>query len=1770
MAQEDLQQTNISIVYHYNDTTPALAKALADYALLIQANDDTYIITTHNESLHDAIVEWLKTLPKGIVEDFISKYDNTNYILVKAPTHLFITELHNKVFSINPKVVLVATGIARKILGDSCISLSTFTVFYTLGLLDYKYAKILMKIVDKMNSIVTDEYVKDKDLSYKYFSDSNSSRYFSKRLEQLREKDVWVLRQDGSFELEKKPVDEEESSDVALYYYHNAAIAEEEVADGLIVSFDTLQDLVSIFADNQENVLRPELLEILSFIESDEPYYKKNIAIYSPVASSKTYSSTGNPYIWGLLDNYPKLRDDILLVEKNIKKYVYNILVKAFPETSPSLLSKSVILYILEMFLNIAQSDTFENQKKVVRMVGLIINDIVLPSLEEKNLSMKNGVQADACNYISAILYENPSLLKNFLTYILSGINYILENYTIKSYQSEVFYQFYNDAIHLKTILEHFFAKDMVLDKEHVKMLNHYVEKIIQIGQLKYEEQLKKIEKLFVYYLEERNIKRNSLVLDFEFNSVNFIHSRFLYFIPHILVHWFSLFSSVSKANIGRGDRTQLVRNLSNRQALVLSNKMYQANKVYNVKRVQSAYDKVKYNELVGPALSLTNVLWLLDFVSQSKITSRNKNINVPVLEQYVEVSSELYNSIKNDLLKGNKMKQIRYESIDKYNSYLASTSSFYSFVQIYYNKYVNDLFYTDIKLKEHQAKAVNAIYEGYKRYNDGFLLAHATGTGKTFTISAAINAIINHRLSEGLSTKVLFISKAEIVNKIAQELPYFCSQYRGMHIVKSADEIYRLLDEDFYPDFLGLSFRLISTLTEKKTFIDEETQEEITVREFQIANLHKLLSAYDIIVIDEAHNIKNLKLMHIDNYYQILGDRPSNMKVFGVDLSPDYVPMPGGLSKIALGLFTFYISYVKSIASLNPNSYKVARKFFILSSGTVIANWPEDSWIQLYMTGLHKDTLLSDFIGKDPYEFALKWFMPNLKGKILQYAKHHELIDYIIQNLIQSGQVIADVGNQTYFRFEKNLLETVDFSQYQNEGFAKSYIESAQNFNRMIELASSKYFLDEYGDLEAYGDGLIPLPQRERIVLRINEEVSKIYRSIKNISEYIDDFQNNVKTFAKSSKHIGQVVYKRLPEGYKSSGRGRKPLETEIGSIDYSNRYKNVLLNILFSKDDDGESLYEKIMKVASKVVSSTKSKLSAEERMDKIKVALIRAVYELHYEIQITNNKMVFEPVIFSKKMTLSKDVPDTPNYGIDDLPDLLEHKFALGVTLNKINSIVRRMLDFYYFSMRSIATAKVPFAMNYVIADILRIWLEIDAGKRLGSGKIIIGSYYMPSATLSAAFVFDFVYNVLYKAMKEQDGINLIDEINNIVAKSVERSIIYKYGLDLARLGMPSEDYLSIILPIIRLSNEAINNILQMIEGVKISDDVMDYPNFNIYSFMESINTLIICSHLITFIRNLGRANKASARFVESAMNDFIFREQYINYEAKDPYGGGFLDFLDSTVGEYISRRHSYDKVSHMLTTPSIDDEYIAKGFSDYMKSIGIFTDEYKNMVDALIQRKVAESRTYSQKYFSNDVMQSIKDMIRKSNVGVTIKKNFLSKRFLHSKSLKIIIANMKSIAEGLDFNNASAIYILEILWSVGLMSQLEARVARVGGAKFPFKIVYVTSDMRNDLRMVNSLITKEFVSLTAMQLGKRMWYDLIGSNTLTIRQIRNKHELIKVFDYYKGDLPSIHEYMLWNEEDKYFFKVLDRDMQDKLKLIGESIKDIQQNVEEGGSE
>lgn len=1104
-------------------------------------------------------------------------------------------------------------------------------------------------------------------------------------------------------------------------------------------------------------------------------------------------------------------------------------------------------------------------------------------------------------------------------------------------------------------------------------------------------------------------------------------------------------------------------------------------------------YKNAKSNQHV---LYLGILLYIISLIKSN--SEAQSDLGIKISHEFVVTLSRSCIELIKDKLNYYTFTKLDYDYVVEYHEKAKKANGFYNITSKFAD-FVRDKFTLfNLSIFPHQERAVNKIYEAYlSEEKDGFILAHATGSGKTVTISESLNKIIEYRKSFGLETKVLFISKAEILDKIAEEFVYFV-QDGIIFNARTGKDLEEIVRKGKYPKYLGISFKLFTDfLSEEPQLKADEyiegdlqgTQEEGLIETADHLNVNieeddsdeeiyipsafesdvrksimrkrKLLKAkpnigvnvemvielfekYDIIVVDEAHYIKGGTVANIDTINE------KNVKCNSFYGYPDirqygycYTSKPSKLFAILLFVYLRYLNNIKEAGAVPVHK----KKFFLTVSGTIMANNPHDAWILMFMTGLSRNksgNVRNVQSVVDSYSLAQS-AGGEVKGSVIEYSFYKKaLYQLLVSNVKNHG----NYGN----------LDAILSS------FASSANAEGYNFDLKdtITDAVSAGYIDIYTEKDAIKDGVLVDPRRTNIEIKVFDNTHQSSReALRYINDNIDivadiEFFKNIKQyysmFNKSknkSNRLPRIVFKE--ENYLYELNSILNEERYKNLIEYSYRFLNQVRLVKNAENEIGMDLYRSILHLAM-----TGNEFYINIGDDKI---------EVPGDTSIIHN---------DKKKIFSIRVAKL----IDSLSDFINYCLLNSRNLNKFYSLT-----------------KIVEALSYMMFDIIRIWIETDMGVRKGNGKGFVVTNYVYVSKIVGYMFLEFFYNI-YKAIKEDKAVDIVSLIKNIALES-QLNIVGFNILSNTSMSVSEEFYMAFI-EALKIIVEDLYSVFNMIS----SEFALSAGTFN------NINHLMIRINMIKriFVLNQSIASHYSKNEsdVERILEDYIINKLYSKY-GKDIFevGARYVNIYAGNIK--VARPRDFEQVLNQVSFEKINIINNSFNLLDYLVKINMLnhrTYEYLQNKINVIKGKI--ETIFQSKHFAYVLGEDYtsKDIFKITSTTGEVKMA-ISKNFLENPDLRIVVANIKAMAEGLNFSGGSFMYIIEMNSSIGLLSQVEARINRFGNIS-DIDICYITSDFAKEHEKVEKIIYKDIVNTYLLGEGKNIFLAMIKPIEIVVEE------------------------------------------------------------------
>ncbi|MEM4166592.1 MAG: DEAD/DEAH box helicase family protein [Candidatus Bilamarchaeaceae archaeon] len=1150
---------------------------------------------------------------------------------------------------------------------------------------------------------------------------------------------------------------------------------------------------------------------------------------------------------------------------------------------------------------------------------------------------------------------------------------------------------------------------------------------------------------------------------------------------------------------------------------------------------------------------------------------------------------------------------------VENHHQKLIHTHGIYKIVQAYYD-YLNDkktlLF---ASLYPHQVQASDKIYRAYKdTQKTGIILSHATGAGKTLTIAQGIDNI----LKDNPDAKVLILSKSEIINKISSELPFVCSNFSYIDVIETEQDLSYCLDNlDKLSQFVGISFsvltrglgleNIISTDEEVLEMLEraEEAERENLEQEIgdsiesgsshrvilrnlvdigiDLMKLVKFLQHFDIIVIDEAHYIKNLNISRTDG----------SAAVYGINLSHLGYYFGPAVSKLALSVFLSkltlgkYVSKVKKavrnnivfhVTEYQPSDYRdlrlnnndiiedvtfvpPKRLFYILSSGTIMPNWPQDMWILLYLIGAPEEFMLHS-----PPEFAQHYFGAIVRGATINSRYLVEAISSIFHIMIDQGIAI---NYQNVLDFIENNEDLIIAAIMQVASrFTRGDVEVSVNIKQFREWMNNLInmeYIDVFSEKDAIKNNIIKPIERKVKTFEMSDRVSKIIKDLKALINDSIVFQSDLSTYIDSIELIFETIQKLRNARNRNRGRGRARKYPIIDTESVKNHgisYKNTLIEF-FNKYNYMDVMENFITSVAN----SSRNKdveQSKEELWRLLKEVLYgdRAIWEDgNYEIYIRSDLRLHE-INPSHEQIMS----DTKL-----IQDLQKHAILTNKFMRHVVKSIRDLIMAINENAMTYNLMKMYNVIKYLLLDNLRIWLDINMGNRTGSGKLFISFHHILVGYVLYFAYLEFAYNIFVLARKSEININKMFE--GVLKRSLYSGLGFALAISVSKLGIEINTLLEAITPIVQEVNLVLDEYNRKVIGGLST--VSSLTATHVVETIKMVSSLTMLYRISAVINAFSRTNDLNKRKeLTNLVVQYIVNDLYADYGADifrkgtrfvRTYIGGVDIDEDKLIRLIDGDVQMAIKSGKDLFTFLEEKAVITKDLKN--NAIDNFNREFSKLKIKLMSNKNVDKN--KNKYYSDGddgdleaIINNLKRVISSKLGKASTKKLFISNDFINNPELKIILANTKSVAEGLNFSNASALYMLETTYTPGLLSQIEARINRINTTG-DFDIVYINSDLSIEVKMNKFLIAKDFLSNIAIEMGKGLWESLMNIEQVNPESVVAEKMFVETVENYNKANIENRYYSVRYDQDNMFIKLLDEVSDEQINEIDDTIKDIE---------
>ncbi|MEM4483673.1 MAG: DEAD/DEAH box helicase family protein, partial [Candidatus Methanomethylicia archaeon] len=1091
-----------------------------------------------------------------------------------------------------------------------------------------------------------------------------------------------------------------------------------------------------------------------------------------------------------------------------------------------------------------------------------------------------------------------------------------------------------------------------------------------------------------------------------------------------------------------------------------------------------------------GTYLSLSIVLFIVSYYVNNQDIVRNGKLYIPINDnKVVELDVSLIEKILSILSKSDvNVKKVDVKNLDRYHSSLCNYYPFYGMVSYYYD-YLNErATFFKLSLFPHQERAVSKILSGYIDGNDGFLLSHSTGSGKTITIAKNMADLINYRKSQGVDTKVLFISKNEIIEKVSREIVYFLPE-GYFYIVDSIKDIDDIYNNNRYPDILAISFRMLSlylsediensgvdlfrsgdvnqslsSKNEQQDNVNEDNQSDgfriseddnsddmasyikskLSKRKKQKSDsssylneekIIKLFSNYNIIYIDEAHYVKNVYVVDADvNGYSFMKRNYETYYNRYPDISKYNMYYVDNVSKIGAIILYIFLDYVRKKYIEGVYIPESERKFFVLSTGTVFSNYPHESWSLFYLTGAY-----------------------------YREGDNKMIRDYLA-DVVSFAKLFVDKGDKRYddffnvLRSSGEMLGVDDIIEIMNE-YMPGIKDKNVIFKNIVTLLSNKNYLDIYTEEEAVKDGLLSQPIRKMVKVPIKTAVDDITRSnLSNLSANYDLIEN-VESLMENIKEVFSIYANNL--GMK---KNVKYLFEDTGGK---------FLKMMNSMMDNTSHNYSFVSEIIDEFLRSNGLDVTNKKKLLEAYYNTLRGL-RTYLKLKGENGDIVLD-------IPYDYDIIITDNV----LNKVEKIKFKINKVAENIVKVVNTLLSlFNTVNYNHLMLSSYDF-LKFMYYDMIMKWVKCDNGIIPGTGKTFIVVEHVKWARYLFYSIAEFIYNVM-TSVKNDTPIDLGEVIRTSVDNYLD-SVLANICVSGSINNIEPTYYAFFVRNMNDIVNELLNikMTIESIGGNHISTQDLE-------KIVTSLYKVILSNRNIAFLASLVNSNISdNSRYVD---------EYYLSY-LYNKYGKDFFTF-GRYFNAYFGGLSIRNENDSMALLKSISGEKLKvynnhETVFDYLKHLNLISDHvYANMFSI---RKSIKSK--SEALFSNNKGDFHDMLIRKvfkmrSDSGVGKVKMALSDNFMSNPEMRVILSNARSVAEGLNFKGGNAMYILDFGHSIGLLSQIEARLNRLG-TNVPIEIYYVFSDLRQDYNKIKGLFIKDFSSYYSGFNSKGIYYSLIQS-------------------------------------------------------------------------
>ncbi|MEM5878495.1 MAG: hypothetical protein QXF12_06495 [Candidatus Aenigmatarchaeota archaeon] len=860
-----------------------------------------------------------------------------------------------------------------------------------------------------------------------------------------------------------------------------------------------------------------------------------------------------------------------------------------------------------------------------------------------------------------------------------------------------------------------------------------------------------------------------------------------------------------------------------------------------------------------------------------------------------------------------------------------------------------------------------------------------------------------------------------------------------------------------------------------------------------------KLFSNYNIIYIDEAHYVKNVYAIDasVTGYSFMKGNYQTYYNKYP-DISKYNMYYVDNVSKIAAIIFYTFLDYARKKYMEGVYIPESERKFFVLSTGTVFSNYPHESWSLFYLTGAY-------------------------------YREADDMIRDYLADVASFAKLFVERGDKRYddffnaLRSSGEMLGVDDIIELMNE-----YIPGVKDknvvFRNIVSHLSNKNYLDIYTEEDAVKDGLLSQPIRKMVKVPIKTAVDDITRSnLSNLSNNYDLIEN-VESLMNNVKEVFSIYAKNL-----DIKKNAKYLFEDTGGK---------FLKMMNSMIDSNSYNYSSVSEIIDKFLQNNGLDATNKKKLLEVYYNTLRGL-RAHLKLQSETGEIVLD-------IPYDYDIVITDNI----LNKVEKIKFKINKIVDDIVKVVNTLLSlFNAVNYNHLMLSSYDF-LKFMYYDMIMKWVKCDNGIIPGTGKTFIVVEHVKWARYLFYSIAEFIYNVM-NAVKNDTPIDLGEVIRTSVDNYLD-AILANICVSGSLKNIDSTYYAFFV----RNMNDIVNELL----NIKITIEAISGNNVStqdLEKIVTSLYKVILSNRNIAFLASLVNNNVTdNSRYVD---------EYYLSY-LYNKYGRDFFSF-GKYFNSYFGGLSIKNENDSMALLKSISGDKLKiynnhKTVFDYLKHMNLISDNVYADMFSIRKSVKKESNTL----FSNN-KDNLSDMLvrkvfkMRSDSGVGKVKMALSDNFMLNPEMRVILSNARSVAEGLNFKGGNAMYILDFGHSIGLLSQIEARLNRLG-TNVPIEIYYVFSDLRQDYNKMKGLFIKDFSSYYSGFNSKSIYSSLIQSSFDPVYYI-TRDSIRKTFSEVKPKLKESDStvkvgYLSSDSGDKIIFFV--KSLQNFENMIESKISDI----------